>query len=414
MFINKHLKVPSLLLVIFLVGCSVAGVANRNSNKSPVPTATEPEPSHSPSPTPPSPSTVLFIIDSSGSMKAKMGAKTKMDTAKDVVKQLIAGLPSETKAGLMAYGHRQKNDCKDVELLVPVGALQPPDFAQKIDTLEPLGQTPISFSIREAANVLKVFTGKKTIILISDGEETCKEDPCVVAADLKKADVDLKVHVVGFGIDKEAARKQLNCIAEATGGQYMDAKDAGELKKSLEGLAAEPEAPSGDKGRLIVDSLDSHGKRIFWCVEVYPEGQTGVPNRVFETCNSDKATENAFDMKPGRYDIWVYGAPVRSKPGKKTVEIIGGRDTQLPLDQTGRIFLNIVDQNGTAVQYVAQVKSLAEGISGAGTFYSGESHELMPGSYDIEIWGGPANVPKQTGVVIKPGEETRISITINR
>lgn len=354
---------------------------------------------------------ILFILDSSGSMKANIQGRTKMDIAKEVVNQLASELPKDVKAGLLVYGHRQKDDCKDTELVIPVGPVDTGDFSQKVNALQPIGQTPISFSLTEAAAVLKDKKGKKTVILVSDGEETCKQDPCDVAKELKAADIDLRTHVIGFGIDKASAKKQLSCIAEATGGVYKDAGSATELKDVLKGLA---EASQHASERLVVDHLDSYGKRVLWCVEVFPEGKSDIPSRVFEACGTDTATENAFEIKPGRYDVWVYGTNVGSKAGKQTVEIVAGRETRIALEQSGRLFLNIIDQNGAAVRYVASASPVSDTIRAGGAFYSGERQELMPGVYDISMWGGPVGIPKKTGVVIKSGEETKIDITIDR
>src|SRR4029453_4937038 len=127
--------------------------------------------------------------DSSGSMAARSSGKTKMEAAKQVMTELVSDLPQGVSTGLMAYGHRQKGDCKDVELLLPVRPVAREAFTQKINSLQPLGQTPISESIRQAADVLRAMPGRKSIILVSDGEETCKQDPCRVAGDLKKADI---------------------------------------------------------------------------------------------------------------------------------------------------------------------------------------------------------------------------------
>ena len=87
-----------------------------------------------------------------------------MDAAKEVVTGLIGQLPAGVQAGLMAYGHRQRKDCKDIELLIPVGPIQPDAFTQKVQSLQPLGETPISASIRQAADALKGLKGKKTVI----------------------------------------------------------------------------------------------------------------------------------------------------------------------------------------------------------------------------------------------------------
>lgn len=64
---------------------------------------------------------ILFILDGSGSMRAKMGNKDKMAIAKEVMTKLIKELPDNVQVGLEVYGHRRKDDCNDIEVLSPVG-----------------------------------------------------------------------------------------------------------------------------------------------------------------------------------------------------------------------------------------------------------------------------------------------------
>ena len=71
------------------------------------------------------------------------------------------------------------------------------------------------------------------MVLVSDGIETCVADPCAVAAELKKAGVGFVAHVIGFDVADPAAKAQLQCIARATGGVYLDARDASGLENAL-------------------------------------------------------------------------------------------------------------------------------------------------------------------------------------
>jgi len=65
-------------------------------------------------------SNVLFILDGSGSMWAKVEGRAKIDVAKEVLGGLLSDLPSDTRVGLVAYGHTKKDDCKDVQVLAPL------------------------------------------------------------------------------------------------------------------------------------------------------------------------------------------------------------------------------------------------------------------------------------------------------
>ena len=61
---------------------------------------------------------VMLILDASGSMWGQIGGKAKITIAKEVLSDLIQELPSDLQVGLTVYGHRQKEDCNDVEELV--------------------------------------------------------------------------------------------------------------------------------------------------------------------------------------------------------------------------------------------------------------------------------------------------------
>ena len=132
----------------------------------------------------------------------------------------------------MAYGHRRKGDCADIETLIPVGAGQNEALAQTVRNLQPKGMTPISDALVKAAENLKYKENAASIVLVSDGVETCKGDPCIVAKSLHQAGVELKVYVVGFDVAGQAAQ-ELQCIADAGGGHFFTAGGARELAEAL-------------------------------------------------------------------------------------------------------------------------------------------------------------------------------------
>jgi Mg-chelatase subunit ChlD len=406
-FSQSILFIFLLSLPLIFMGCNSGVAGGSNSN-----TATVPTPPNTPAPPenktnqPSAPakvqSNILFIIDSSGSMKAKMEDKTKMETAKEVLNNLTDTLPSETQVGLLAYGHRAKNDCKDTELLVPLAPLQADLFRQKVLGLQPLGQTPISYSLKQAAEVLKGKTGTKTIILVSDGEETCKADPCAVAAELKKAEIDLKVHVIGFGIVNASAKKQLTCIAESTGGTYTDAGNADDLKTTLTNVAGGES--TGNKGRLVTVSLDSYGKPFPWCLDI---NKSGTNERVHIDCSSSSA-----DLPPGIYDVQYYNGTALNRTTKYKVEIKAGQETRIEFEQAGRILVKALDQNGKEVDLSVQATPTRQDFQGL-IFSTNKPQELIPDIYYLNGYNGPLGF-KREGVEIKSGAETVIEVTINR
>lgn len=168
---------------------------------------------------------IIFIIDASGSMWEKIKGRTKIDIAKEVLSGIFQKLPPALEAGLYAYGHRSKGDCKDIEELVPLGPVNTQQMTARIMALDPKGMTPITETIRVALEKLKTVEQESTVLLVSDGKETCKGDPCALVKELKKSGIKFVMHVVGFNVTPEE-KAQLECIAAAGGGQYFTASDA--------------------------------------------------------------------------------------------------------------------------------------------------------------------------------------------
>lgn len=175
----------------------------------------------------------ILILDASGSMWGQVDGQTKISAARKAVDSILSKWKTSDRLGLMTYGHRTKGDCKDIELVVPVGDFDPDKIRSAVRGLNPKGKTPMADSLRAAAEALRSTENKATVILVSDGIETCAPDPCAVAAELKKAGVSFTAHVIGFDVTDPAAKNQLQCIARATGGVYLDAKNASGLENAL-------------------------------------------------------------------------------------------------------------------------------------------------------------------------------------
>ncbi len=178
------------------------------------------------------PASVIFVLDASGSMWGQVHGSPKIVIAKSVMCDLIDGLPAGMNVGLMAYGHRRKGDCKDIEMLVPVGKCDPAVLKARIKALNPKGKTPLSAAVEQAAENLRYTKKRATVVLVSDGLETCNADPCKLAEKLAMLGVDFTVHVIGFALT-ETEQARLRCLADKTGGLFLTASDAGSLRASL-------------------------------------------------------------------------------------------------------------------------------------------------------------------------------------
>lgn len=176
---------------------------------------------------------VILVLDASGSMWGQINGTAKIDIAKQVVGKVISNWKADDEIGLVVYGHRKKGACDDIETLIEPGALNAEGFMQTVQGLNAKGKTPMTQAIRQAAEALKFTEKQATVILVSDGIETCDPNPCAVADELEKLGVGLTVHTVGFGLDDKGAVAQLKCLAENTGGKAVLADSADELEDAL-------------------------------------------------------------------------------------------------------------------------------------------------------------------------------------
>ena len=192
-------------------------------------------------------SNVLIVLDASGSMAGRMNGEVKMQLAERVVKDLVDNMPAEMNVGLLVYGSksaREKRDCKDIDLLRPVSKVDPRSFNEALAHVSPHGMTPIGASLERAAAALKGLPGQSTIVLVSDGTETCESDPCAVAKQVRESTgIDVKVHVVGLDV-ASGERGVLECVAKGGGGTYYPVGDEQGLRNALKEATTRPCEPS--------------------------------------------------------------------------------------------------------------------------------------------------------------------------
>lgn len=199
---------------------------------------------------------IMFIVDSSGSMKETAGEQTRMEAAKDVLGKTLSEMPDNVNLGLLAYGHRNAKDCTDIEVISEIGKADATALQKTVAGLTAKGETPIAESLMRAAAEFK-DSGEGTtnkIILVTDGLEECKGDPCAAAQAIKEQRVDVAVDVVGFTFGAEEA-KAVQCIADATGGQIYTAANAKDLTTALQKAAAPKQTLIFEEDFDSVDSV---------------------------------------------------------------------------------------------------------------------------------------------------------------
>jgi len=200
--------------------------------------------------------TIEIVLDASGSMNRPLGSATRWATALDVFRQVVADLPDDASVGLRAYGHRYSSTspatCTDTELLLPVTKLDRGRLLTTIQKMRPRGQTPLVHSALQTIADLR-SAGGGTVILITDGEESCKGNVQAAIEAIRKSGIDLTLHIVGFTVQGQATERDLRSFAEGTGGRYFRANDGEALGRALRAAAT-------DKLSFVV--RDSMGRTV--------------------------------------------------------------------------------------------------------------------------------------------------------
>jgi Ca-activated chloride channel family protein len=185
----------------------------------------------------------LVILDASYSMRnmvARTG-QTRFAIARAAVTAFVDRYPGDGHIALRFIGAvavPTYDGCTDSALVVPFAPAQfnREPFQLALTRARPNGLTPIDLALTEAG---KDFMGRepgKLIILITDGLDTCGGSPCSTAEALARQ--GFTIHTIGFLADRNA-RRDLQCVAQATGGQYFDVPVALQLTQTLRGLLSD-------------------------------------------------------------------------------------------------------------------------------------------------------------------------------
>ena len=331
----------------------------------------------------------MFILDASGSMAGKIQGKPKIDVAKEVLSNLIKELPETTNVGLVAYGHRQKGDCSDVEELAPIAPVNKTSLINQISGLRPKGMTPLTYSIQKVAEGLKGKAAETTIILVSDGEETCKGDPCVVVRELKAAGAKFVLHVIGFDVS-EKEKKQLNCIASAGGGYYFTARTAGELKLAAKQAVEKKEPP---KSTLTVKAV-RNGQPLQARYELFKTDEETAKQGEKIGAGVTEKGGTMLTLPPNTYNLVVENTEDTLKP---TVTFEGvvlglGENVEKIAEFSGGTLMVKALRNGVSVNASCSIYKAGgdqekgkERITGGSTDGKGKEFKLAPGSYEVTV-----------------------------
>lgn len=200
---------------------------------------------------------IVLVLDASGSMYNELDdGRLRITAAKEALATFISRLPSsqDLNVGLRVYGSQmlalEDGACEDSLLTVPVAPVDRELLLTSVQGTEPLGATPIAYSLALAAEDLATATGRKLIVLVTDGEESCGGDLRAVADRLAGAGFEVDLHIIGLDLTPQAQRSFEGI------GTFQSANSAAELAAAL-GRAVE--LPAGPAGVLVTVHLTRGG-----------------------------------------------------------------------------------------------------------------------------------------------------------
>lgn len=190
----------------------------------------------------------LIILDVSGSMAGKAGAKgkSKLEQAKQALHRYLETLPPVElmQVGLLVYGHRgdqapasKAEGCQAVELVRPLGPVDVKAMDAAMKPLKPAGWSPIAGAIEASGQALPEEVGVMNhVILVADGLEACDGDPVAMARRMRATNHLTVVDVVGFGVGSKQDTDLLREVAAVTGGIYHEAATVAEFDQAFNTL----------------------------------------------------------------------------------------------------------------------------------------------------------------------------------
>ncbi|MEM8929611.1 MAG: VWA domain-containing protein [Acidobacteriota bacterium] len=296
------------------------------------------------------PTSLLVVLDASGSMWGRLGDDPKVVVARQVLADLATDLHDDSRVGVVAYGHNREGDCGDVETVLPLGPLDRDQLRATIGGLNPKGKTPITTALAEAFTVVEAAGEPVTVVLISDGLETCGGDPCLAVRTARAKGIPLLLHVVGFDVADEDV-SSLECAAQAGGGLYFDARDADGLGQALDRAVELPaETPTA---RLVV------GARVddeYADVVIRVADAEGTEVAIGRTYTSAETNPRAIPLPAGSYRAQL--KPVGLKAATEELfefEIADGETVEKHLDYSSGELVLRVRKNDQPMDAVARV-----------------------------------------------------------
>ena len=193
----------------------------------------------------------LILLDSSLSMSDDFYGTPKYVAAVNEAKRILSELDSNKKIGLRTIGVKFNENilnffkdpnlmCKATQLEVPIRQNNTSYLNSALDSIFPLGTTPLEFSLRTAINSdFSYGSHLKHIVLITDGAESCDADPCRFIREVMTGRKDIRIDILAISVNDEDF-EALKCLSDNTNGTIINVKSTNELNNAYRSVLTTP------------------------------------------------------------------------------------------------------------------------------------------------------------------------------
>ncbi len=387
---NSIFNLQSSILKLTLVLCLVSCVSRLSSQQTQV--------------YKPNINRVLFVLDVSGSMKEKWGGRTKFETAKELLYKLIDSVEKKNanvEFAVRAFGYqnpRTDRNCKDSKLLVPFAKNNAEKIKAALEKISPQGMTPIAYSLAQAANDFPAdIKSLNSIIIITDGNENCDENPCAASQKLMDKRISLRPFIIGLN-GGESLMEKLKCI-----GTVLDTKDESSfyntvgviIKQTLNTTTAQ------------VNLLDANGNPTVTNIlfTLYDHASRKILYNFVHTLN-EKGNPDTLYLDPvGIYDLELHTIPTIRKD---SIELTAGKHNIIALDvPAGKLNVECLQANyaNNDAQIVVREKTAERKILNVQDLNAPENY--LQGNYELEILTNPET---NRDTVVMAMNETKVTL----
>ena len=381
--IQTQLKTRAFLLFLSLIFFSLPGFSQIKDKPKPKPVTR-----------------ILFVFDGSQSMLGTWQSDKKITIANRMICNILDSLKDaeNLQLGLRVYGHQKSfppQECNDSKLEVPIGFNTIPAIKSKLKQINPKGTTPIAASLELAGGDFTPCENcRNIIILITDGLEECKGDPCAVSLALQKKGVALKPFIIGIG---RSFKEQFDCV-----GTYFDAtneRDFGAVLKVVISQAL-------NSTTAQVNLLDEYGKATETNVNMtFYDDFSGLIKYNYIHTFDDRGLPDTLILDPMlTYNIVVHTIP---PVGAQKIKLTPGKHTIIPIDAPqGNLEMKV--SNFPAGKTIPVIVRKAGKMETLNVQYMSENIKYITGKYDLEFLTLPRL--KVDNVEIKQSSTTTVEI----